>query len=471
MPKTIRARIATLITALLLIVLTISSGFLYFSLQAQLLRTLDDSLRFNAEQLLARIEDHNGLLIIDRGDVDYPELSKEDDLVRLVMMDGTVTTSQGNSHIVLPALTLQTKEIAFTTVFDKTGTKDSPSPIRLISTPVVIEGQQVTWVYIGRSMEPLTETLNQLLILILSIAPIMLVITTVGGYWLAGLVLRPIEDIRRQAAAISVQNLGKRLNLALPDDEVGRLANTFDQMLARLDESFRAQQRFVSDASHELRTPLAIIRGEVEVTLDRLREPLDYIKSLQSIGEETERMDRLVTNLLWLARSDNTKLILNYETVDLTDMLRVVIELLQPQAAEAGVRLWPDLPPTIPLKADADRLIQLFLNLFENALVYAPDSDVSIRGCLQNDIVKIAIADKGPGIAPEHLPHLFERFYRIDQARSRASGGTGLGLAIAAEIVQAHAGQITVESQPDHGTTFIVTLPTGGPKNYSKFAI
>jgi signal transduction histidine kinase len=191
---------------------------------------------------------------------------------------------------------------------------------------------------------------------------------------------------------------------------------------------------------------------------------MEYIKSLQSIGEEAERMDRLVTNLLWLAHRDNTELTLNYETLDLTDMLRVVIELLQPQAEVAGVCFQQDLPETISLEADADRLIQLFLNLLENALIYAPDSEVNIRGYIQNDVVEIAIADNGPGIAPEHLPHLFERFYRIDKARSRASGGTGLGLAIAAEIAQAHGGQITVDSQLDRGTIFIVTLPTSQPE-------
>ncbi|MEZ4865236.1 MAG: ATP-binding protein [Caldilineaceae bacterium] len=471
MLKTIRARIALMLTLLMLALLLLSGAFLYFSLRTQLLQTLDDGLRFSAEQLLATVENENGHLVFGHGDVASDTPRATNDLLRLVMLDGTITASQGSTTIPDQIPPMQGAGPFFMTINAPHQAEQTPLPalvlssdgfqnkLRIVSIPVVINGRQLAWVQVGRTMAALHETLNELLLLLLLLVPMLLLATALCGYWLAGRTLHPIEAIRRQAATISAQDLQQRLNLALPDDEVGRLARTFDQMLARLQASFQAQQRFVADASHELRTPLAVIRGECDVTLERPRRPADYIEALQSIGSETSRMERLVNDLLWLARNDNTQLTLQREALDLADLLGVLLELLQPQAMAAGVALHVDLPVILPINGDADRLIQVFTNLLENAFVYAPGSIVTIQGMAQDHWATITIADNGPGIASEHLPHLFDRFYRVDPSRNRAGGGSGLGLAIVQEIVQAHGGIVNVSSTPTIGTRFTIRLP------------
>lgn len=498
--RTIRARIALLITTLLLIVLILAGSFLYVSLRIQLQQTIDDGLRLSAEQLMTTIESQNGQPVFGRGDADRTQLSREDDLVRLLLADGQLSILHGQSDE-FPFLAPQGSGIQFITLGEEgvaTGTDEviiTPAPsdrvqsgehqtgntqsdsgtyidrvfawfgsnlhdgLRILSTPVVIEGKQVAWLQVGRSTEPIYETLTSLISLLLIVSPIVLVITAGCGYWLAGRILRPIEQIRQQAAAISAQDLSKRLNLLLPDDEVGRLAATFDQMLGRLDESFRNQQRFVSDASHELRTPLAIIRGEVDVALENPRQPDEYIASLATIGTEAERMGRLVHDLLLLAQTDKTELPLVYEQNDLADLLSVLVETIDARTVAVAIKVDLDLPSTMPIWGDSDRLIQLFLNLLDNVLIYAPGSQVSIKGRLANGQAIVSIADTGPGIAAEHLPHLFERFYRVDQSRARGSGGFGLGLAISQAIVQRHGGGIECRSAIAEGTTFTVDLP------------
>ncbi|GIV78039.1 MAG: hypothetical protein KatS3mg050_2433 [Litorilinea sp.] len=286
-----------------------------------------------------------------------------------------------------------------------------------------------------------------------------------GGYWLAGRTLAPIEQLRQEAAAISAHTMGQRRRLGdhLPNDEVGRLARTFDDMLARLDAVFQQQRRFTADASHELRTPLSIIRGEIDVALERPRTPTMYVQVLTSIRAEAERMSRLVADLLWLSRSDNRQLSLQVEPLDLAELLEALVEQLAGAAETAGVHLKLAMSPPIPLCGDMDRLLQLFLNLLDNAITYAPGSTVTVRVHPEPHTVRVEVADTGPGIPAEHLPHLFERFYRVDPARSREQGGSGLGLAIAQEIAQAHGGHIQVSSILHAGTTFTVTLPRMAP--------
>ena len=270
------------------------------------------------------------------------------------------------------------------------------------------------------------------------------------------------EPGTQQAASVSAEELGRRLGLDLPDDEVGRLARTFDAMLERLDASFRRQRRFTSDASHELRTPLAVIRGEIDVTLERPRAPAVYVEALESIGGEAERMTRLVSDLLLLARSDNAQLPLAWEALDLAELLSVLIDQMKPQAEAAGVELYATFSAPLPSDGDRDRLLQLFINLLDNAFTYAPGSRVQVEGKAVVGGVEIVVSDSGPGIGIEHLPHIFERFYRVDAARSRANGGSGLGLSIAQEIARAHGGEIRAQSEIECGATFTVWLPSTG---------
>jgi heavy metal sensor kinase len=314
----------------------------------------------------------------------------------------------------------------------------------------------------------MVEALSRLLRLLIVAGPFLVGIATAGGYMLAGQALAPIEKIRQRAASIHAKDLSQRLELTTMDDEVGRLAQTFNEMLDRLEESFRRQRRFTADASHELRTPLSVIRGEIDITLERPRKEADYVETLESVGVEAQRMSRLVHELLLLARADTDEFRLEQEKIDLADLLSVLTEQMERQAQEADVRLKTDLHSPLIVYGDRDRFLELFINLLENTFFYAPGSLVTVKAQSNGENIFVTITDTGPGIAKEHLPHLFDRFYRVDPSRKRSASGSGLGLAIAQEIVHAHGGHISVQSEPGRGTTFTVRLPLNSSNHHNK---
>lgn len=471
MPKTLRVRIALLAAGLMLGTMIVFGGFLYVSLRFELLRTVDSGLHLSADQLIATIENENGRLVFARGDVTGAQLSSEDDLVRLVTPDGAILDQRGQADIPVLPQTLVGDGGVFTligghaTTSQQDGEGDSQhgsaGAYRIISVPVPLNGQTAAYLQIARSLEQTDAALGTLLALLFISTPVVVALAMVGGYWLAGRTLGPIERLRQEAAAISAHTMAQReaLGRHLPDDEVGRLARTFDDMLARLAASFQRQRRFTADASHEMRTPLSIIRGEVDVALEHPRSPDFYVATLQSVQAEVERLSRLVADLLTLSRRDNDQLVLQLEPVDLSEMLDNLIAQFSESAAASTIQFNVNTPHTLVVCGDLDRLLQLFLNLLDNAVAHAPGSHVSITATEGEGMAQIMVADTGPGIPAEHLPHIFERFYRVDPARSRARGGSGLGLAIAREIAVAHGGDIEVFSTPGAGTTFVVSLP------------
>jgi signal transduction histidine kinase len=302
-----------------------------------------------------------------------------------------------------------------------------------------------------------------------------LLITLVGGYWLAGRVMRPLQIITHAAQKIGETDLRRRINLGTKD-ELGELADTFDQMLARLEFAFDRQRQFTADASHELRTPLTIIELETERALERRRRPEDYQQALQVIQSENETMARLVTDLLTLARMDAGQTLLKPEPLDLSDLALEVVERMQTLAQHRQVELTTGDLPEVPIQGDRQYLIQMLTNLVENAIKYAGDQDKTVRvetGCSQDRNLSrgwVRVIDNGPGIPPGHLPHLFDRFYRVDKARTRLDDGSspqslssatssGLGLAIVQWIAEAHGGKASVTSEVGKGSTFEIWLP------------
>jgi signal transduction histidine kinase len=246
-------------------------------------------------------------------------------------------------------------------------------------------------------------------------------------------------------------------------------------MLARLEDAFERQKRFIADASHEMRTPLTILKGDVEVALNRPRSAGEYRETLEMVNETTDRLTALVEELFLLARADNRQFPLQVKRLNLTELLRRDVSHLLPQALEKKITLTLNAPDELPIEADSAKLSRLFMNLIDNALKYSTSGDlVTVTAGIVNDQARIAIADTGPGIGFEHLSHLFERFYRVDKARSRqaaesdGSSGAGLGLSIAAWLAKIHNGRIDVESQVGQGTTFIVWLPLSGPGQFMK---
>ena len=231
--------------------------------------------------------------------------------------------------------------------------------------------------------------------------------------------------------------------------------------VVQLDDAFRRQRQLAADASHELRTPLTVIKGQIDVSLQRDREPEAYQGVLRAVNEEVDRLIRLAGSLLTLTRADGGQIPLAFEAVDVGDLVAGVVEQLPPAAGDQGVDLRLDTGPPVTMEVDQDLLIQLMLNVLDNAIKYTPNGGLVNAGWGTNgQRVELRVRDTGPGIAAEDIPYVFDRFYRADKARSRAAGGVGLGLAISRWIAEAHGGSIHVVSTLGEGSTFTVSLPT-----------
>jgi heavy metal sensor kinase len=279
-----------------------------------------------------------------------------------------------------------------------------------------------------------------------------------AGYFLAARALTPIDKITNTARRISTEDLSARLHLPENGDEVSRLANTFDEMLQRIESGFAREHQFTADASHELRTPLTAMQTILNFVREKERTTMEYRQALDDLAEETDRLQGLVEDLLQLARGERG-LELNRETIDLATLLNDVADSLRPLAENKGLALNCHLPSSLVISADMDLLIRLIVNLLDNAIKYTERGSITLTAELKDPWAVIRVSDTGIGIPPKHLPHIFERFYTVETSRS--SSGTGLGLSIARQIVEAHGGRLEVQSEASSGTTFTVRLPKG----------
>jgi signal transduction histidine kinase len=344
---------------------------------------------------------------------------------------------------------------------------------------VTLEGQQVRvytmalltddefqgYVQVARSLEALNDSLAVLSRTLLSGGAVLLVISMIVAWLLAGITLRPIDRITQAAREIGRSGrLDRRLAPARTRDEVAQLAETFNHMMDRLESAFAGQRRFVADASHELRTPLTTIRGNLEL-LRRSGAVEDPVmgEALQDVIEESARMARLVDGLLALARADSGQ-VLRRSPVQLDQLIRAVYRDAQAMERGAAVTLGP--LDQAQVTGDPDALKQLLLILMDNGLKYTPEGTVTVSLRVEGANALVSVRDNGVGISPEDLPHVFERFYRSPSAR--ASGGTGLGLAIAHWIADEHGASIEVQSEPGQGSVFTVRLPAQRPSERSE---
>ena len=457
--KTLRVRFALWVAGLLLLVFVAFGVFVYVSLGQGLAASVDTSLQVSASQAIAAVNIENGQINFTDS---LPETSAITGLrdrgltIRILSADGQTLSSLG-PYRSLPVsgeslAAARARQSTFATV----SAPGEASPVRFYTAPITDNGQLLGIVQVAQSLATTADALNRLLASLLIAGPLLVVAAALGGYFLAARALAPIDHIIQTARRISAQDLSARLNLPATDDDVGRLASTFDAMLARLDDSFRRERQFTADASHELRTPLAAMQAILTVTREQRRTPQDYELALGDLSEEANRLQSLVEDLLRLARGD-APAVAPRERVDLSSLLRDVTESLAPLAETKGLRLTSSVPAGLALTGDSDSLIRLFVNLLDNAVKYTDQGGIALKADSKDHHLRVAISDTGVGISPAHLPHIFDRFYRADA--SRASRGTGLGLAIALEIAQAHGGTIKVGSRPGAGTTFTVSLP------------
>jgi heavy metal sensor kinase len=451
----IRVRLTLWYVALLALILLVFSGVLYVSLSRSLSEELDMTLSAEAARLITSVDFEDGALHLGAGP----------DNLRI----GTVATlsDASGTHLLvydprqpLPVLPDPLNAAAHGRATFATASFQDGTEWRVMTTPVIENGTTIAILRVGRPVAEVNATLRQLALLLALAVPFTLLVASAGGLFLAGRALDPIDRITRAAAAISGDDLSRRLGFRGSRDEVGRLAATFDRMLDRLDRSFRRQRQFTADASHELRTPLTMLASEIDVALQRTRTPAEYEDLLRSLREDTARMSQLVAELLTLARADAGQQLLTREELDLGEVAGSVVLAMQPLAMQRGVKLLEHIDSPVPVAGDQTRLTQLLMNLVDNGLRYTPEGGmVSVSVRVNGEWAELRVEDTGSGIAAEHLPHLFERFYRADQARARSEGGAGLGLAIVQWIAQAHGGQITVNSGPGQGSAFTVQIP------------
>jgi heavy metal sensor kinase len=463
----IRMRLTLWYVVLLAIVLTLFSGALYVALSITLHDNLDDALSGSAALLASALEvDAQGHLIVGPGQLtpwnDPDDPNEGDYFWRVMTPSGQVMEQSSTYEIGDPTLdpaviraALNGREVVKTIDVEH-------HPVRMYTVPVYQRGQAIGIVQLGLSADDIYETLAAFRWIVILALPATLLIASAGGLFLASRAFDPVDQITRAAQSIGAHDLSQRLDLDLPDDELGRLARTFDAMIARLDDAFWHQRRFVADASHELRTPLTIIKGDLSLTLARPRDADHYHQVLTEIDEEVDHMNRLVKRLLILARADAEGLTLRRQTVDLSVLLADLIEQTRPLAEAKGLTLTAQIAHDLTASVDPDAVTQVVLNLLDNAIKYTPSGQVRLsahRARHDSGQILIAVSDSGIGIPAEHLPRIFERFYRVDQARSRELGGAGLGLAIARRLARAHGGGVVVHSVPEKGSTFTVRLP------------
>jgi two-component system OmpR family sensor kinase len=323
----------------------------------------------------------------------------------------------------------------------------------------VFRDQNFTYL-VGYPLSDLRDLLESLYWIFLVLLPIALTISVVGGFMLAKKSLRPVEDITTRARRITAENLDQTIPARSVDDELGRLTGTINDMIGRLHASFAQVKQFSADASHELRTPLTIVRGEIELALRNPKTPDDYRRVLESTLEEVMRMNAIVENLLVLAKADQGSFRAEFAEVDLGELVDELYEDTEVLAGRKHIHLELKKKALITLVGDRIRLRQLFLNLIDNAIKYTPEGgSVSLTVDRQDGMALFRVEDTGMGIPQEEIGKIFDRFYRVDKARSREMGGSGLGLSIARWIAEMHRGTITVTSELHKGSSFTVSLP------------
>ncbi len=456
-----------LILGILLICLSFG---VYLYMANTLYENLDDSLQLRATQL----KDVRGVFLSmnqggfqeELGEIVIVYLQTEN---RVTQISGQqASTIEGNTNsIVNEAFNGNS---TFTTVETDAGKK-----LRLLAVPLSPEGpgfsphiqgiqsQRIELdsavLVIGRSMDDVVDALQRLRRILMLAIPLTLLIAGAGGIFLARRALKPVDHIAQTALEIEESDLSRRIPVHTKD-ELGRLATTLNQMIERLERAFKRQQEFTGDASHELRTPLSVIEAESTLALQRERSPEEYKRSLGTVAQETKHMARIIDQLLRLARADSGTDQKSFAQFDLGELVTEVASDAQILSREKDLKFESGHIEKLSVYGDIDQLRELLLNLIGNAIRYTPPGGtVGFSLEQKGGEAVITFTDTGIGIPAKDIPHIFDRFYRVDKARSRAEGASGLGLAICRHIAEAHGGSIEVQSEPGKGSTFTVQLP------------
>jgi len=466
----IRLQLTLWYTAMFAGVLLLAVGVTYGALKLTLDWRVDASLQSQAQHIAAGISDQTGTIVIRNvtgllpglpvaGTTPPADASLDDGtLVRVLSPQGTVVyTSPAFRGILLPPASMSTPLTgkSWTDTIRVHGLEVA----RFYSEPVTANGRVFAILQVGQSLDLVTTTLGISAVVLAVLFPLLLLITGLIAYWLAGRAFAPVRRLTRFARTAQATNLAVRAPVPLIHDEIRELALTLNDLVARLEAAFTAQRRFIADASHDLRTPVAVLLSLAENARDHVGER-DQREVLGDIAQQAQRLGSLLGNLLALARADEGQLALEQEPLWLDRLAADAVTSLLPLANERGLTLQTGALEPALVDGDLARLLLVLLNLIENALTYTPvGGQVTINVARLPRWAELSVLDTGVGISAADVPHVFERFYRADSARRHERGGSGLGLAIAQTLVEAHGGTITLSSSVGVGSRFVVTLP------------
>jgi two-component system OmpR family sensor kinase len=456
----IRARLTAWYVGLLALILVALGTFLVVRLRADLVRGVDRELDTRAAQISLGLQNGCEGEFQDVSDASLVGLPLGESGAQVVAPDASVLESTGDPVVDRPLLTVEEvrRVLAGEQLRSSVTRGTDAESFRVLAIGLRTDPCNGA-IVVATSLDAVDSSVHRLIVLLLVTGPAVLAMAGVGGWLLARRALRPVARMTKQAGEIGGAGLDERIDLPGSADELHRLAVTLNGMLDRLEQGVDEKKRFVADASHELRTPLAVMSSELDVSLRS--SDLDPVarEVLASAREEVQRMNVIVENLLTLARLDEGGLTLLNEQADLFEIVRAAARNVCTVADERGVRIEVRGQP-LSIRGDAQRLDQVVTNLVANAVTYSEaGADVEVAVERLDAEAVCTVADRGPGIEAELLPHIFDRFVRGDRARSRTDKGTGLGLAIAREIVEAHGGRIWVVSRPGGGALFGFALP------------
>jgi heavy metal sensor kinase len=461
MIRSLRARLTLWYVAFFSLLFLLFSLFLHSVLSRALERRLDESLSVVANTATALFEDE---FVEMKGD---PARAASEVLADLRLKGSTVAFLAGD-RVLGSSAPIAPEDLA--DIIRRAGA--NPQPRQVVAVPqagpngahaavdrITLAGQN----YVVLAVQPLDEVVADLALLrqvLLLALPLLVGLAGIGGYWLTSRNLAPLAYLAAQTRRISHSNLETRLEIGPAAEELAALKDSFNELLSRLDQSFDHMRRFVADASHELRTPVSIIRGEADVALSQDRSSAEYQQTLAIILDESRRLSRLVDDLLNLARADAGRVKLQVEEFYLNDLVAECCRSAQSLASARRIALECHAAGDVAFRGDEELVRRMVMNLIDNAIRYTSESGrVTVALETEGAGVAIRVSDTGAGIPPEAVPHVFERFYRGDKARSRQDGGFGLGLPIVKWIAESHHGAVELATTPGAGSTFTVTMP------------
>lgn len=445
----IRARLTLAFTTLMAVVLAAAGVFLFVRFRSDLLQAVDAGLRSRGQAIVGELSRSAPLTagILTETDEAFAQVLR---------IDGTVVDSSPGlaDQPVLAATDLEPlRKPRFFDVSVRAASDLVPARI------LAVRFDESTVVVVGASLEDRREALSRLATMLAIGGPLTVVLAAGVGWVVAGFALRPVDRMRSQAAALSVDDLTQRLPVPETRDELARLAETLNEMLGRLGAALDRERRFVADASHELRTPLANLKAELELALGRSRTEAELLEALRSAGEETDRLVRLAEDLLVLARAGTHRLQVVREPVHVGELVAGVAATFSAPAARRGCTVETDVFVPGPVALDPSRFRQIVGNLLDNAIRHSPEgAAVTVGARIDDGVLVLEVSDGGEGFPSAFLPQAFEPFARAEASRSRAAGGVGLGLAIVQTLTEAHGGTAIARNRPEGGAEVVVTL-------------